>query len=641
MPTIELLSEETIDKIAAGEVVERPASIVKELVENAIDAGASSITVEIKEGGISFIRVTDNGIGIPKEQIKKAFFRHATSKIRSVSDLDTVLSLGFRGEALSSIAAIAQVEIMTKTKDELVGCRYVIEGAQEKEFSDIGIPNGTTIIIRNVFFNTPVRRKFLKTASTEAGYISDVCEHLALSSPNIAFKFINAGQMRFNTSGDGDLKEVIYRIYGKEVASQLIAVNRESHDIKIHGYLGKPILNRANRNFEKFFVNGRFVKSNLVSNAVETGYKQYLMQHKFPFAVLNLDINTASLDVNVHPTKMEIRFNNEEYISDFVETTISSTLKVNEMIPDVILQEEEKTVVKPERIKGPEPFEFQRKNDIKEFCEANSVQASVDKVIESTFEIDFEKNTVEEEFVYSADSKLLGDNSVMDAPVSNVIKAHDVVYATNPIQLNLFEEKIISQDNLEKYKIIGQVFDTYWMFSYEDKLLIMDQHAAHEKIKYERIMDKLKNKEHNSQALNPPIIISVSASEMNILESFKENFEAIGYEYDDFGGNEIAIRSVPNDLYGLNEKEVFLEMLDDISETGLSKNAVFDVLNDKIASMACKSAVKGNTTMTIEEANALLKELMTLENPYNCPHGRPTIVTMSKYEMDKKFKRIV
>lgn len=657
MATIELLSEETIDKIAAGEVVERPASIVKELVENSIDAGASSITVEIKDGGISFIRVSDNGCGIPKDQIKKAFFRHATSKLRTVADLDTLCSLGFRGEALSSISAISQVEIMTKTADELVGTRYVIEGAVEKSFEDIGIPNGTTIIIRNVFYNTPVRRKFLKTSITEGGYISDVCEHLALSSPDIAFKFVNGGQLKFNTSGDGDLKEVIYRIYGKEVAKELIPVSHESHDIKINGYLGKPILNRANRNFEKFFVNGRYVKSSLVSNAVETGYKQYLMQHKFPMCILNIDLNTSSLDVNVHPTKMEIRFNNEDYISDFIETTISSTLKVNEMIPEALLNEEEKIKEVMSKIKGPEPFEVARKA-----IDSNIQVAAVEKEDSSsvkTFEIDFENNTVSEDFAYTAINdnvpvasneiknatnginigKLLGEtNKTLSS--NNVIKSQNVVYATNPIQLNLFEEKIISQENLEKYQIIGQVFDTYWLFSYEDKLLIMDQHAAHEKIKYEHIMDSLRKHEVNSQVLNPPIIISLTNSERNILDSCIESFNAIGYEIDEFGGDEIAIRSVPLDLYGLNEKELFLDILDELS-SGIAVNKVPEVLNDKIATMACKSAVKGNTSMTVEEVKALLKELMTLDNPYNCPHGRPTVVTMSKYEMDKKFKRIV
>jgi DNA mismatch repair protein MutL len=630
MPTIELLDEETIDKIAAGEVIERPASIVKELVENAIDAGATSITVEIKEGGISFIRVTDNGEGIPKDQIKKAFFRHATSKLRKVTDLETLHSLGFRGEALSSIAAVSQVELMTKTKDELVGNRYVIEGAAEKEFSEVGVPCGTTIIVRNIFFNTPARRKFLKTSLTEGGYISDVCEHLALSSPNIAFKFINAGQMKFNTSGDGDLKEVIYRIYGRDIAKELIPISRQMRGISMNGYLGKPVLNRSNRNFEKFFVNKRYIKSSLLSNAAELGYKQYLMQHKFPFFVIDIDVDTTALDVNVHPTKMEIKFNNEELISDFLESSIEGVLKVNEMMPEVLLQETPKPVALASRERGPEPFEVIRKSE-----EIKDEPLDDQPLIEQT---QVQNITEQKE---QAVARLFGNNEEIPTKlVSNVIKAQDVVYASDPIQLNLFEEKLISEDAMAKYRIVGQVFDTYWMFTYEDKLLIMDQHAAHEKVKYESILKRLKNREINSQELNPPIILTLSGNEKSMLEKFRESFEAIGYEIEDFGGGEIAIRTVPLDLYGLNEKEVFIEVLDELCTLG-SVRAVPDVFNNRIATMACKAAVKGNTEMTQDEVWALLKELMTLENPYNCPHGRPTIITMTHYELDKKFKRIV
>ena len=627
MASIELLNEETIDKIAAGEVVERPASIVKELVENAIDANATSITVEIKDGGISFIRVTDNGDGIRRDEVKKAFFRHATSKLRSVSDLETLQSLGFRGEALSSIAAVSQVELMTKTSDELIGTRYVIEGAIEKEFSEIGIPGGTTIIVRNIFFNTPARRKFLKSSQTEAGYISDICEHLALSSPHIAFKFISAGQLKFNTSGDGDLKEVIYRIYGKEIASQLVPISRDSKDISISGYLGKPVLNRSTRNFEKFFVNKRFIRSTLLSNSAELGYKQYLMQHKFPFFVLDININTASLDVNVHPTKMEVKFNNEEFIADFIETSIESALRVNEMIPDVLLEEEKKAFEEKSRIKGPEPFET-----------ARILAERIDSDIKTEVK---QEPTGYEILKESKPARMIGiSEDEEERKPSNVIKAHDVVYATNPIQMNLFEDKLISKEALEKYRIIGQLFGTYWLFTYEDKLLIMDQHAAHEKIKYEMIIKRLKSSEVNRQQLDPPIIITLSGNERSTLDRFEENFNAIGYEYEDFGGGEIAIRTVPLDLYGLNEKEVFMEVLDELVELGSSR-AVPEVFNDRIATMACKAAVKGNTEMTVEGVEALLKELMTLDNPYNCPHGRPTVITMSKYELDKKFKRIV
>lgn len=627
MANIELLSEETIDKIAAGEVVERPASIVKELVENAIDAHATSVTVEIKEGGISFIRVTDNGDGIDKDQIRKAFCRHATSKLRTVEDLETLVSLGFRGEALSSIAAVAQVEIMTKTADELIGTRYVIEGAVEKEFSEVGIPKGTTIIVRNLFFNTPARRKFLKTANTEGGYISDICEHLALSVPNIAFKFICGGQMRFNTSGDGDLKEIIYRIYGKEVATSMIPVNRESRDMTVTGYLGKPILNRSNRNFEKYFVNGRFVKSTTIASAAEAGYKQYLMQHKFPFFILDIKVNTVSLDVNVHPTKMEIRFNNEEYVADFIETTISAALKANEMIPEAILTQEKETVVR-EKSRGPEPFEIQR---------------SIENIYPTT---ENASSPIENAIKKSLTNKILGnivaENSSYNASkaVSNVIKASEAVVVGENVQMNLFDEKIVTRDAMEDYKIIGQIFETYWLITYKDKLLILDQHAAHEKVKYEAIMKRIKDSDVSSQMLNPPMIVSLTGTEMATLQTFNDYFEKLGYEFDDFGGGEIAIRSVPLELYGMDEKEVFLEVLDELSQMGGVAN-VMDVFNDRIATMACKAAVKGNNNMTTEELWELLCELMTLENPYNCPHGRPTIVTMSKYELEKKFKRIV
>lgn len=627
MANIELLSEETIDKIAAGEVVERPASIVKELVENAIDAHATSVTVEIKEGGISFIRVTDNGDGIDKDQIRKAFCRHATSKLRTVEDLETLVSLGFRGEALSSIAAVAQVEIMTKTADELIGTRYVIEGAVEKEFSEVGIPKGTTIIVRNLFFNTPARRKFLKTANTEGGYISDICEHLALSVPNIAFKFICGGQMRFNTSGDGDLKEIIYRIYGKEVATSMIPVNRESRDMTVTGYLGKPILNRSNRNFEKYFVNGRFVKSTTIASAAEAGYKQYLMQHKFPFFILDIKVNTVSLDVNVHPTKMEIRFNNEEYVADFIETTISAALKANEMIPEAILTQEKETVVR-EKSRGPEPFEIQR---------------SIENIYPTT---ENASSPIENAIKKSLTNKILGnivaENSSYNASkaVSNVIKASEAVVVGENVQMNLFDEKIVTRDAMEDYKIIGQIFETYWLITYKDKLLILDQHAAHEKVKYEAIMKRIKESDVSSQMLNPPMIVSLTGTEMATLQTFNDYFEKLGYEFDDFGGGEIAIRSVPLELYGMDEKEVFLEVLDELSQMGGAAN-VMDVFNDRIATMACKAAVKGNNNMTTEELWELLCELMTLENPYNCPHGRPTIVTMSKYELEKKFKRIV
>jgi len=650
MANIELLNEETIDKIAAGEVVERPASIVKELVENAIDAHATAITIEVKEGGISFIRVTDNGDGISRDQVKKAFYRHATSKLKSVEDLETLVSLGFRGEALSSIAAVSQVEMMTKTKDELIGTRYVIEGAVEKEFSEIGVPNGTTIIVRNIFFNTPARRKFLKTANTELGYISDICEHLALSVPNISFKFVSGGQLKFNTSGDGDLKEVIYRLYGKDVAGEMIPIDHENKDIRLKGYLGKPVLNRSNRNFEKYFINGRFVKSNMIAAASEAGYKAYLMQHKFPFFVLDIKVNTSVIDVNVHPTKMEVKFNNEEYISDFIETSICATLRVNEMIPDTVLVKEVEEKIRSKE-RGPEPFEVTRSNlsgehsaydiseeNIKENDTPPKNEVSgTERVSDNNLINDTIRRIMQNKIIGSAVAETSNYNA---GKTGNVIKAEQTYMPLDTTQLNLFDEKLLSRDAMEDYRIIGQIFDTYWIIAYKDKMLIMDQHAAHEKVKYEAIINKLKDKIPDKQTLNPPIIITLSGKERSVLEKYKSYFDDMGYEFDDFGGGEIAIRSVPLDLYGLKEKEVFLEVLDELSSIGVTEN-VPEILNTRIATMACKAAVKGNNSMTTEELWELLCQLMTLDNPYNCPHGRPTIITMSKYELEKKFKRIV
>lgn len=634
MARIEILSEETIDKIAAGEVVEKPASIVKELVENSIDAGATSITVEIKDGGISFIRVTDNGEGIEKDQLRKAFCRHATSKLRCAEDLQVLCSLGFRGEALSSICAVANVEVMTKTANELIGTRYIIEGAQEKEFCEVGVPVGTTIIVRNVFFNVPARRKFLKTAGTEGGYISEICEHLALSRPDIAFKFVSGGQLKFNTSGSGDLKEVIYRIYGKDVASNLIEFSQENKDINLYGYLGKPVLNRSSRNFEKVFVNKRYVKSMIIANAVEEGYKPYLMQHKFPFVVLNVTVNTTLIDVNVHPTKMEIKFGNEDYLSDYIETAVGSALKVHEMIPEALLEEEVQAPKETSRLKGPEPFEHLRKYDI------DNVPSMVREDVTSS---DIHSTESTKKSIYNkilSEASNVADMPIITPQISNVIKAKDSVVINSNVQMDLFEDNLLTKEAMSEYEIIGQVFDTYWFIAYKDKLLVMDQHAAHEKIKYEAIMNKLKAKEFDSQELNPPIILTLTGLELNILEKYKENFNSLGYEFDEFGGNDIAIRCVPHDLYGLNEKEVFMEVLDELTSMGDVRKTP-QVIDEKIASMACKSAVKGNSTMTKEECKELLNQLLELENPYNCPHGRPTVITLSKYELEKKFKRII
>lgn len=600
MAKIEILSEETIDKIAAGEVIERPSSVVKELVENAIDAKATAVTVEIKEGGITFIRVTDNGEGIEKSQIKNAFCRHATSKLHDASELSAIETLGFRGEALSSIAAVSQVELITKTKSELTGVRYTIEGASEKGMEEVGVPTGTTILVKNLFFNTPVRRKFLKSPITEGSYIYELCEHMALSKPDVSFRFIQNGQVKFHTSGNGDISELVYRIYGKDIAKELIPVNQKGKDISIHGVIGKPSVCRSNRNFENYFVNGRYIKSSLISKAVEEGYDTHLMQHKFPFFILNIDVSPENVDVNVHPTKMDVRFSNGEYFYDYISSCISTVLKMQELIPKVALTEEKKEEPVPVSVKVPEPFE-EKRNIIGLIKENESARSTL--------------------------------------PQNNIIKANQAVYVKQPEQMSLFDTPFLSKEAEYDYQILGQVFDTYWLISYHDKLLIVDQHAAHEKVKYERLVKHFKEKTLETQTLNPPVIVSLSAKEQTVLEEYGQYFENLGFTVEDFGSNEIAIRTVPLDLYGQNEKEMFLSLLDELcSDMPRGRQ---ELIYEKIASMSCKAAVKGNNRLSEEEVKALIGELMTLDNPYHCPHGRPTIISMTKYELEKKFKRII
>ena len=656
MTAIQILDSATIDKIAAGEVVERPSSVVKELVENALDAGADAITVEIKEGGITFIRVTDNGSGIDSSQIRNAFMRHATSKIRSAEDLTHVVSLGFRGEALSSICAVAQVELITKTKDNLTGVRYVCEGAVEKECSEIGAPTGTTVLVKNLFFNTPVRRKFLKQPMTEGGYIIDLMEHMALSRPDTAFKLVVNGQVKFHTSGNGSLKEVIYRIYGKETASQLLPFEKETKGIKVEGFLGKPILNRSNRNFENYYINGRYIKSSLIAKALEDGYSNYLMQHKFPFTVLHFTIDTEMVDVNVHPTKMDVRFTGGNYLYDFVASSVAAALQQREMIPEALLSEEKEE--ETQKVKVPEPFEQQRTRQF-QVMEEQRYEA-----VRSPRQDIFIKEAAEESLKAMADNTSSDDDFFVQIPAgvadstpalraeaptepaapgtampANAEQAAPSVKAEPPKQLDLFEEKMLTKENRPRYRILGQIFDTYWLIAFTDKLFILEQHAAHEKVKYERLMKHYHEKDIVTQTLNPPIVVTLSAKEEATYLSCKDVFAGLGFEIEDFGGREYALRGVPVDLYGQEEKTLFLSVLDEMSEGPLHKDLT--VVEEKLATMACKSAVKGNHSFSFAEMEALIDELLTLDNPYNCPHGRPTIISMSKYEIEKKFKRIV
>ena len=658
MTAIQILDSATIDKIAAGEVVERPSSVVKELVENALDAGADAITVEIKEGGITFIRVTDNGSGIDSSQIRNAFMRHATSKIRSAEDLTHVVSLGFRGEALSSICAVAQVELITKTKDNLTGVRYVCEGAVEKECAEIGAPTGTTVLVKNLFFNTPVRRKFLKQPMTEGGYIIDLMEHMALSRPDTAFKLVVNGQVKFHTSGNGSLKEVIYRIYGKETASQLLPFEKETKGIKVEGFLGKPILNRSNRNFENYYINGRYIKSSLIAKALEDGYSNYLMQHKFPFTVLHFTIDTEMVDVNVHPTKMDVRFTGGNYLYDFVASSVAAALQQREMIPEALLSEEKEE--ETQKVKVPEPFEQQRTRQFQvmeeqryEAVRSPSQDIFIREAAEESLKAMADNTSSDDDFFVQipagvadstpalraeAPTEPAAPGTAMPANAEQAVPA-PAVKAEPPKQLDLFEEKMLTKENRPRYRILGQIFDTYWLIAFTDKLFIVDQHAAHEKVKYERLMKHYHEKDIVTQALNPPIVVTLSAKEEATYLSCKDVFAGLGFEIEDFGGREYALRGVPVDLYGQEEKTLFLSVLDEMSEGPLHKDLT--VVEEKLATMACKSAVKGNHSFSFAEMEALIDELLTLDNPYNCPHGRPTIISMSKYEIEKKFKRIV
>ncbi len=641
MPEIHLLNQSTIDKIAAGEVVERPLSVVKELTENAIDAGAGAVTVEIKDGGISFIRVTDNGCGIDKGQVKKAFLRHATSKITSIEDLSHVASLGFRGEALSSIAAVAQVELITKTENELTGIRYAIAGGKEDEFEEIGAPNGTTFLIRNLFFNTPVRKKFLKQPQTEGGYVADMMEHLALSRPEISIKFIQNGRLRFHTSGNGNLKEVIYRIYGKDITDALIPFEAKGNGFSVSGFLGKPEINRANRNFETYFVNGRYVKNDILTKAVEEGYRAFLMQHKFPFCVLHFQMEPAEIDVNVHPAKMEIRLIHGSELYEEISGAVRERLRDMELIPGVRFEEKETIKSAASRREtAPEPFEERRAAMLNvSMPEPDSAMPPQTPAV------------MEEAAVYKAKmtgNRIIGNENGgifqrNEGIHANIIKAGEHILVEKPAQLNLFEEKFLSPDAKEDYQILGQIFDTYWLVAFRDRLFIIDQHAAHEKVKYERMVKELEEKKISSQMLNPPVIVTLTGKEEEILREYLDYFVQMGFEIEEFGASSYAIRSMPADLYGCNEKEFFSELLDELAvrPAGSACAGTGEIILQKLASMACKAAVKGNNTLKTQEAAALIDELLTLENPYHCPHGRPTIISMSKYEIEKKFKRII
>ena len=734
MSVIKVLDNQTIDQIAAGEVVERPASIVKELVENAMDSGADAITVEIKGGGIDYIRVTDNGSGIAADDIPTAFLRHATSKIRSITDLESLHSMGFRGEALASIASVSKVTMITKCPDELMGHKYCINGGVPEELEEIGAPNGTTIISAHLFYNTPVRRKFLKSATGEANVISELMEHLALSRPDISYKYIVNGTTRFMTTGSGDLKEVIYRIFGKDTAHEMVPVSYDVEGIRIDGYLGSPVLNRPNRNFENYFLNQRYIRSDVVARGIEEGYSGYTMQHKFPFCVLHITMDSSEVDVNVHPSKMDVRFHDRQGCFDHISKAVSDTLHGREMIPETVL---EKKAEKKEKVIAPEPFEDKRRTElIQEAADtlrsavaekteatenitdqsgsaATDISDTVEKQVikeaqpisenastgkyekeenEETTEKEYEPVTKENRDIFdisfdddSDDAKVVDFRakttvSIRKEPETvkdtedTEISREDVQVDTDPVkdiglsasekkmqyippqqvlpnripedpyknaqQMELLpKERVISEKARKQYRLIGSIFNTYWMFSYQEKLYFVDQHAAHEKVNYEKLVRQYKAHQVYTQQLNPPIIVSLSPSETETLEAYQEHFAELGFTIESFGGTEYAISTIPLDLYRKEPKTLFMEILNELSLKGVRSTP--NIIDRVLATMACKASVKGGDVISMQEMDAVLDELLSLENPYHCPHGRPTIFSMSRTELERKFKRIV
>ncbi len=621
---IQVLNQETVNKIAAGEVIERPSSVVKELVENAIDAKATAITVEIKDGGISMVRVTDNGCGIDGKEIPMAFLRHSTSKIKSVEDLLSVSSLGFRGEALSSIAAVSQIELITKPQTDFIGYRYLIEGGVEKGLEEVGAPDGTTFIVRNLFYNTPVRRKFLKSAQTEAGYINSLIEHLSLSHPDISFRFISNNQNRLHTSGNMNLKDIIYNVYGRDITKNLFEINAKTQDIEISGFIGKPLICRGNKAYENYYINGRYIKSSIITKAIEEAYKGYIMPHNFPFTAIHFKINPEILDVNVHPTKMELRFSTNEYVYNFVLDSIKSTLKSGELAPEVSLSD----------VKVPQRFLNSNNSSARQNYAAAQVQAP-----EEAKQADIPKPTAS---AANQSKERLPEPFEINRSNDMIIKEEATKYADNNKsdvqQLSMFDNALMNVSDTNSYRVIGQLFDTYWLIEFEDKFYMMDQHAAHEKILYEKLMNHIKTKKMDTQMIMPPIILELNLRQEEIIKKYSSVFDKVGFELEQFGTMSYKVTGVPAGFPIINYKQMLIDMIDNLCD---DRKSDLEIITEKIASMSCKAAVKGNNKLSFDEAKQLIGELMKAENPYNCPHGRPTLIVMSKYEIEKKFKRIV
>lgn len=716
---IKVLDQNTINKIAAGEVIEKPSSVIKELVENSIDSGATAVTVEVKGGGLSFLRVTDNGAGIKKDEVKLAFLRHATSKLVTVEDLLSISSLGFRGEALASIAAVAQVEMITKTADDVTGLRYQIHGGKEISSEEIGAPGGTTIIVRNLFYNTPARKKFMKTDATETSYIYDLMCRICMSHPEISFKFIANGTDKLFTSGNGKLRDIIYHIYGRDITSNLLEINAENDYMKISGYIARPCISRGNRSFEGYYVNHRYIKSAVLTKAIEDAFRTFVMIHKFPFTEINFQVRPDLLDVNVHPTKMELKFANSQDIYSFTYNAIRETLLFKELIPDVAPGKDPKPETFKQRDVGnaPEAFENKRREEIvraeertvpqsqpeqlrpaepqsqpeqlrsaetqtspQQLCpiEPQTSSQPVRPVIEIIDETSSSNNKGSDVIDNNKTEKPAGNyiyadrnndleraivqnrNVVNESPAytapaparpsvtaatqdSTVSAASDAAYIEEAgkkyVQQDMFQEKFLTKEARAKHRLIGQLFKTYWLIEYDGKFFIMDQHAAHEKVKYEELMENYKNKKIYSQYLMPPAVVTLSAAEIEFLHENMEMFEALGYQIENFGGREFKLNAVPDNLFGLDGRELFIDFIADASSS--AKKVTMDTFIHKLSTMACKAAIKGNTEISFKEADALIDQLLKLENPYTCPHGRPTVISMTESEIEKKFKRIV
>lgn len=702
---IKVLDQNTINKIAAGEVIEKPSSVIKELVENSIDSGATAVTVEVKGGGLSFLRVTDNGAGIKKDEVKLAFLRHATSKLVTVEDLLSISSLGFRGEALASIAAVAQVEMITKTADDVTGLRYQIHGGKEISSEEIGAPGGTTIIVRNLFYNTPARKKFMKTDATETSYIYDLMCRICMSHPEISFKFIANGTDKLFTSGNGKLRDIIYHIYGRDITSNLLEINAENDYMKISGYIARPCISRGNRSFEGYYVNHRYIKSAVLTKAIEDAFRTFVMIHKFPFTEINFQVRPDLLDVNVHPTKMELKFANSQDIYSFTYNAIRETLLFKELIPDVVPGKDPKPETFKQRDvgKAPEAFENKRREAIvraeertvpqsqpvnpvapqtqpEQLCpaEPQTLPQPVRQIIEIIDETSSSNNKGSDVIDNNKTEKPAGNyiyadrnndlersivqnrNVVNESPAytapaparpsvtaatpdSTVSAASDAAYIEEAgkkyVQQDMFQEKFLTKEARAKHRLIGQLFKTYWLIEYDGKFFIMDQHAAHEKVKYEELMENYKNKKIYSQYLMPPAVVTLSAAEIEFLHENMEMFEALGYQIENFGGREFKLNAVPDNLFGLDGRELFIDFIADASSS--AKKVTIDTFIHKLSTMACKAAIKGNTEISFKEADALIDQLLKLENPYTCPHGRPTVISMTEAEIEKKFKRIV